>query len=37
MELKKFLLSFNNLNTYLFMAIMLLMSLIIYFYVINPL
>ncbi|WP_297425005.1 hypothetical protein [uncultured Acinetobacter sp.] len=36
MEIKKFLLSFNNLSSYLFLSIVCLVFLVVYFYIINP-
>ncbi|WP_407409894.1 hypothetical protein [Acinetobacter sp.] len=36
MQIKKFLLSFNNLSSYLFLSVLLLVCLVIYFYIINP-
>ncbi|WP_413784405.1 hypothetical protein [Acinetobacter sp. TTH0-4] len=36
MDILKFIKSFNTVNTYLFMAIIALMVLVIHFYFINP-
>ncbi|EPK9980468.1 hypothetical protein P5764_003652 [Acinetobacter baumannii] len=36
MEILKFIKSFNTVNTYLLLACILLLTIVIYFYVINP-
>lgn len=36
MDFRKFIMSFNNLNTYLFLSVIALIAIVVYFYVINP-
>ncbi|WP_298144492.1 hypothetical protein [uncultured Acinetobacter sp.] len=36
MEIRRFILSFNNLTTYLFLSTLFLVLLLVYFYLINP-